>query len=119
MIKKNDDKCVFDGRHLETDRHLIVTLNAGKKNFTVFYDKLNNKACGGYGLLYNNEELPFLDSPVTTCGDTLISVMLPTLYSKGRIKSDKFINESDVCKLEAMGSEDNPFIVFYTLKNFE
>lgn len=119
MIKKNDDKCVFEGRFLETNVHLIVTLNAGKNNYTVYYDKVNNKACGGYGITYNNEELPFLDSPVATCGDTLISVMLPTLYSKGRIKSDKYLLESDRNKLEAMGSEDNPFIVFYTLKNIE
>lgn len=117
-ISKLKNAFTFDGSYLETENHQIITFSKGFYNYYLHRNKNTGHMIGGLDRSRIIEEEISINSPVTTFHNQFVSWNLPQSYAKGSLKSDKYISEADRQKLEALDEEDNPFLVFYTLKDF-
>lgn len=113
-----DDGFRYGGKYFETDNHQIINLDLGIYTCCYYRNKLNGHAIGGRDKSYNVETEISIGAPITTYHNLCVSLEQPKYYTKGRLKSGQFISEEFREKLEAMDVEDNPYLIFYTLKDF-
>ncbi len=113
-----EDGFRYSGKYFETNNHQIINLDLGIYACTYYRNKRNGHAIGGRDKSYNVETEISVNSPITTYRNQCVSVGEPKYYTKDRLKSNQFVSEEFRQKLEAMDVEDNPYLVFYTLKDF-
>jgi hypothetical protein len=112
------DGFTYDGSYLETEHHQVIDFTKGRYGYVLFRNKENGHIIGGDVCRRITEEEISIQNPATTFHNQYVSSNSPYNYPKGSLKSDKYISEADRLKLEALEDDDNPFLVFYTLKDF-
>ncbi|MBR6251746.1 MAG: 6-bladed beta-propeller [Bacteroidales bacterium] len=109
---------VFNANYLETEHHQVMNFSKGRYGYSLFRNKDNGHTIGGINCSRNFEEEIIMGSGETTWYNQFVSWNLPQSYAKGSLQSDKYVSVADRQKLDALDAEDNPFLVFYTLKDF-
>lgn len=104
----------------ETHNYQVFSLEEDGYKYIIYRDKKSGKIKGSKFFRWKNDELiDGIQRVATTYGDTMVSVCWPIMYPKGSLKSDKYISKEDQQKLEKLEAEDNPYLILYTLKDFD
>lgn len=109
----------FIGRFEETDNYQVFYLEEDNIEYRAFRNKKNGRILGGCAFQWDSEELLATYYISDTYRDTIVSLCWPEVYPKGSLKSNKYISDEDRQKLENLDDEDNPFMILYTLKDFD
>ena len=117
---QNND-CYFNiGDYLETFSQNVFFLQNyynGYRNI-IFRDKRTGNMIGGAITSFNRSEIPFFGFPIAVAGDNFVSLYTPDANDYAVLKNSKYISEADKEKIKQFKDDDNPILLYFTLKEF-
>ncbi|MBR4267356.1 MAG: 6-bladed beta-propeller [Bacteroidales bacterium] len=118
LMNKETTKMSFGGDFFETQSHLILPFVIGKKVYFVFVNKENGHVVSGRYQSRNIAETISITTPCGVFDDWFYTLENVNEYKKGCLTNPKYLNKEDLAKLESLKDDDNPYLVFYKLKQF-
>ena len=115
---RDNDYFLYNGAYLETQRHELFYIENWyiKLNSVIYRDKKSGNMKGGTNMLYNTGIIPPINLPFASHGDYFISLYFP--QNKWNISDNPNFTEEDKYKISKLKEEDNPVLVFFSLKDF-
>ena len=115
---RDNDYFLYNGSYLETPKHELFYVENWyiKLKSVIFRDKKSGNMIGGTNILYNTDIIPPINLPFASDGDYFISLYLP--QNKWNISDNPNFTEEDKFKISNLKEEDNPVLVFFSLKDF-
>jgi len=119
-VTKNNDYYFNIGEYLETFSQNVFFLwnNYIDLQTIVYRDKKTGNMIGGTSATLNLEEVPALNFPIGVDKNYFVSVYNPYINSYENLKNSKLISEADKVKIKQFKDDDNPMLVYFTLKEF-
>ena len=119
-VTKNNDYYFNIGEYFETFSQNVFFLwnNYINLQTIVYRDKKTGNMIGGTSAMLNLEEVPALNFPIGVDKDYFVSVYNPYINSYENLKNSKLISEADKEKIKQFKDDDNPMLVYFTLKEF-
>jgi hypothetical protein len=116
---RQNDYYFYIGEYLETTSHNIFFLNNWytKNQLVVYRDKKTGNLRGGTNADYNMYEIPPMAFPISASDNYFISSYLPST-NDSILSTSSMIPDEDKLKIKNLTEDDNPVLVFYTLKDF-
>ena len=118
---QNND-CYFNiGEYLETFSQNVFFLrnhyNGSSLNI-IYRDKRTGNMIGGAIASFNRSEIPIFGFPIAVAGDNFVSLYTPDANDYTVLKNSKYISEADKEKIKQFKDDDNPILVYFSLKEF-
>lgn len=115
---RENDYFLYNGAYLETQRHeLFYAVNWYLKLHSVMYrDKRSGNMKGGTKVQYTANDFFPVNSPISTYGEYFISCYFP--QKKWNFSNNHNITEEDKRSISDLKDDDNPVLVFFSLKDF-
>lgn len=115
----HNDYFLYNGAYLETQKHDLFYIENWyiKLNAIVFRDKASGNMRGGTRMLYNTDIIPPINLPITSFSDYFVSCYLP--QNKWDISDNPNFSNEDRQKISNLKEDDNPVLVFFSLKKFQ
>ena len=73
---------------------------------------------GGAIASFNRSEIPVFGFPIAVAGDNFVSLYSPDANDYAVLKNSKYILEADKEKIKQFKDDDNPILVYFSLKEF-
>jgi hypothetical protein len=116
---RQNDYYFYIGEYFETESHNIFLLDNWytKAQVIIYRDKKSGNLRGGTNADYNINEIPPMAFPISASDNYFISSYLPS-PNDSILSNSSIISEEDKQKIKNLTGDDNPVLVFYTLKKF-
>ncbi|WP_129588220.1 6-bladed beta-propeller [Capnocytophaga sp. oral taxon 878] len=119
-VTKNNDYYFNIGEYFETFSQNVFFLwnNYINLQTIVYRDKKTGNMIGGTSAMLNLEEVPAFNFPIGVDKNYFVSVYNPYINRYEKLKNSKLISEADKEKIKQFKDDDNPMLVYFTLKEF-
>ena len=119
-VTKNNDYYFNIGEYFETFSQNVFFLwnNYINLQTIVYRDKKTGNMIGGTSAMLNLEEVPAFNFPIGVDKNYFVSVYNPYINRYEKLKNSKLISEDDKEKIKQFKDDDNPMLVYFTLKEF-
>ena len=119
-VTKNNDYYFNIGEYFETFSQNVFFLwnNYINLQTIVYRDKKTGNMIGGTSAMLNLEEVPAFNFPIGVDKNYFVSVYNPYINRYEKLKNSKLISEADKEKIKQFKDDDNPILVYFTLKEF-
>jgi hypothetical protein len=116
---RQNDYYFYIGKYLETETHNVFFLENWyiELSVIIFRDKRSGNLEGGTEMRYIISAIPTPNFPIASFGKYFISYYFPD-GNKDLLTYSSIITEEDKQKIKNLTEDDNPVLVFYTLKKF-
>ena len=118
LISNDRSKADFKGQFYENSTHQIMALAFASYVYSIFIDKKTNNIQSGIYCTYDDDKGVNIIAPAGVYNDWFYEVCNASDFKHNVITSNEFISQEDLAKLESLKEDDNPYLVFYKLKQF-
>lgn len=110
---------IYSDKYIENSTHIIFGLLYKNTQYPIYINKTNYHAVSGLQCAFESDKNISICFPKNTYNDWFYEIRRPDPFIiNNAITSDRYISKQDIDKLKKMKEDDNPFIMFYKLKNF-
>lgn len=114
----NSNGIMFDGHYYENSTHIIFGMVSKSTLFPIYINKSNLHSVYGLNCRIDIDCGVPIGVPKGIYNDYFFELVCPFAYNYDAITSNKYISAHDLEILKHVKEEDNPFIMFYKLKDF-
>lgn len=115
---RENDRFLYNGAYLQTQAHELFYVENWyiRLNSLVFRDKRSGNMIGGTEMRYSTNIIPPINSPIATFGEYFISCYFP--QNKYDFSNNINLTEENKRNIGNLKEDDNPVLVFFSLKKF-
>lgn len=115
---RENDCFLYNGAYLETQTHELFYVENWyiKLSSIIYRDKESGNMKAGTEMRYSTHVIPPINSPIATFGEHFISCYFP--QNKYDLSNNVNLTEEDKRNIGNLKEDDNPVLVFFSLKNF-